>query len=318
MKTQAQFTFSKIKHDQDTNLHLVVSLTAPQVDCQKKRPPVCITLCADVSGSMGGDKIEYAKRSMLKLVDHLQPGDYCGLVAFESSIHPVVQPFEMIQARKDDLKAKIGQLRAMGGTDFSGGMLQGLEWANKMDLPDGAVNRIIMFTDGQANQGVAKDRNSLVKLLTGSIGKATLSAFGYGSDADQELLADVAKAGKGNYAYIKNPDDALSAFAKELGGLLSTYAQNVELCVSPQNGHSVLEVVSDVDVTEDAGKPTIKIPDVMGEEVRHLVLHCRLVKQAQPLPRDMTVADISCRTTWCRKPESRRARAPRSRPRSGL
>lgn len=293
MKTTAQFTFSKIKHDQDNDLHLVVTLTAPQVDWQKKRPPVCITLVPDISGSMSGEKLEYAKRSMLKLVDNLQPGDYCGLVAFESAVHPVYKPVEMTQAKKDELKAKIGALHTIGGTNFSGGMLQALEWANGMDLPSGVVNRIVMFTDGCANEGVARTRPELVQLLTANLGKATLSAFGYGRDADQELLADVAKAGKGNYAFIKNPDDALSAFAKELGGLLSTYAQNVELVVAPQNGHSVLEVVSDVDVTDDAGKAIVKIPDIMGEEVRHLVLHVRLLKQSQALPRDMSVADLS-------------------------
>ena len=293
MKTTAQFTFSKVKHDQDNDIHLVVSLTAPKVDWQKKRPPVCITLVADVSGSMAGDKLEYVKRSMLKLVDNLQPGDYCGLVAFESSIHPVYRPVEMTQAKKDELKAKIGQLRTLGGTNLSGGMLQGLEWANGMDLPNGVVNRIVMFTDGGANEGVARTREELNRLLTANLGKSSFSAFGYGKDADQELLADLAKVGKGNYAFIKNPDDALSAFAKELGGLLSTYAQNVELLVAPQNGHSILDVVSDVDVTDDSGKVTVKIPDVMGEEVRHLVLHMRLVKQAQALPRDMSVADVS-------------------------
>jgi uncharacterized protein YegL len=292
MKTIAKFTFDKVRHDQENEVHLVLSLTAPKIDWQSKRPPVCINLVADVSGSMGGGKLEYAKQSMMKLVDHLQPGDYCGLVAFESGVHPVYQPVEITMARKQELRAKIGDLHTMGGTNFSGGMLQGLEFSNAMDLHEKVIRRIIMFTDGCANEGVARHRPEIVKLLSKNRGRTSLSAFGYGNDADQELMADVAKEGQGNYAFIKNPDDAISAFAKELGGLLSTYAQNIQIRVEPHNGHKILKVISDVDVTEDNGKVSIKMTDILSEEARHLVFHMQLSKQNQALPREMNVADV--------------------------
>lgn len=292
MKTQAKFTFDKINFDQDNDVHLVISLNAPKMEEQKKRPPVCITLVADVSGSMGGNKLDYAKRSMLKLIDHLQKGDFCGLVSFGSQAFGISAPVEMTQVHKDELKTKVGDLYAMGGTNFSGGMLSGLDYANKVDLPNEIVNRIIMFTDGCANEGVAKTSDDITNLLAKNLGKATLSAFGYGSDADQVLLENVAKTGKGNYAFIQNPDDAISAFAKELGGLLSTYAQNVEVRIQSKNDHKILEVVSDVDVTDDKGIVVIKLPDLMFEEERNLVLFMKLAKQKQALPRDMTVIDM--------------------------
>ncbi len=299
MKIEAQFTHDKVKHDQENDVHLVVSLTAPKNDWQKKRPPVCIIPVIDISSSMQGQKLDYAKKSVDKLVEHLQPGDFCGLVIFSDTVTTVAKPAEMTQNAKDRLRAKVGELVVEGCTNFSGGMCEALEHANRGDFPQGMLVRVIMFTDGQANRGIATKRAELLPLLEKFLGSATLSAFGYGSDADQELLADLAKKGKGNYAFIKNPDDALSAFAKELGGLLSTYAQSLVVEVDPHNGHKIVEVVSDVDVEPNgtAGTPgkgvRIKIPEILAEETRHLVISFKLSEQSQALPRAMNVADVN-------------------------
>lgn len=292
MQIQARFTFDKVKFDQENDLHLVLSLKAPKTDWQDKRPAVCIIPVIDCSSSMSGAKLDYAKKSVIKLIEHLKPGDFCGVVTFDDNVTTISKPMEMTQTKKDQLRAKVGDIMTNGCTNFSGGMCEGLELANKGDLPEDMLIRVIMFTDGQANRGIATKREQLIPLLEKSLGKVSLSAFGYGADADQELLADLAKTGKGNYAFVKNPDDALSAFAKELGGLLSTYAQNIVLHVSPNNGHRISEVISDVDVEQDNNDVTIKLPDILAEEERHIVLAVKLSKQTQALPRAMNVAEV--------------------------
>jgi len=292
MKIQARLTFDTVQFDKNTNAHLVVSLSAPKIDWQAKRPRVCIIPVIDISPSMQGQKMEYAKQSVLKLIDHLQPGDFCGVVAFGGEVFTVSKPVEVTQAKKDELKAKVGQLSINGSTNFSGGMCQGLELLNKGDLPGDMLKRVIMFTDGMPNTGIAITRPDIVKLLEANLGISTLSAFGYGADADQELLADVAKTGKGNYAFIKNPEDALSAFAKELGGLLSTYAQNLVIEVSPHNGHSITETLSDVTAKEVDKKVVVTIPDILSEEERHLVFAIKLDAQPNAFPRQSSVFDV--------------------------
>lgn len=292
MKANARFTHEALNFEQDNDTHLVVSLTAPKIDWQKQRPAVCIVPCIDISGSMNGMKLEYAKQSVLKLIDHLQPGDYCGLMAFESAVHVLYPPQEMTQAKKAELKVMVGNLRTLGGTNFSGGMLESLAHANKMDLPKKVLTRVIMFTDGQANEGVATSREQLLPLLEQNLGRATLSAFGYGEGADQDLLADLAKKGNGNYAFVKNPDDALSAFARELGGLLSSYAQNIKVELVPHAGHKIVEVLSDVDSQEQGDNVVVKLPDILSEEIRHLVFAVRIAKQPNAFPRASSVVDV--------------------------
>jgi len=296
MKIETNFTHESVDHSKENEIHSVIALKAPKLDWEKKRQPICVVPVIDISTSMQGQKLDYAKKSVMKLIDQLQAGDYCGAVAFGSRVIAVADPKEMTQVNKDALKASVGSLAAEGCTNFAGGMRQALEWVNNADLPEGVILRAIMFTDGHANEGEAKGRD-LIPLCQQLLGKATLSAFGYGEDTDQELLADLATAGKGNYAFIKNPDDALSAFAKELGGLLSRYAQDITIELSPFNGHKIVEVLSDVDVVEKDGKVTINLPEILSEEERHIVLLMKTSEQSKALPRAMNVLDVKVEYT---------------------
>ncbi len=290
MKIETRFTHDKVRFDQENDVHLVVSFKAPKLAQESKRAPVALIPIIDVSGSMKGEKLDYAKKTLLRLVDHLQPGDYCGLGAFSTEIYQIQKPIEMTQAAKDALKTKIGELVDQSSTNFSGGVELGINWSKNADLREDMLVRVIVLTDGNANHGITK-REDLLQLVR-TRGRATVSFFGYGTDADQELLADLAKAGDGNYAFIRNPDGALTAFGKELGGLLSTYAQNIVVDCAPHNGHKISEVVSDVDVDEKDQKVIIKLGDILAEEERHVVFAMKLSAQTQALPRDMNVLDI--------------------------
>lgn len=252
MKIQTRFTHDKVRFDKPNAVHLVVSLRAPKLDWETKRPPVCIIPIIDVSGSMAGEKLDYAS--------------------------------------KDALKNRIGDLHPTTSTNFSGGLELGLQWGSKVDIGKDMLVRVIMLTDGCANQGVTSPEG-LAKIVD-TRGKTTVSCFGYGTDANQELLADLAKRGGGNYAFIKHPDEALSAFGKELGGLLSTYAQNIVVNLAPHNGHKIEEVISDVDVEEKEDTVVVKLGDLLSEEERHIVVAMKLSAQTQALPRDMSIVGV--------------------------
>jgi Ca-activated chloride channel family protein len=242
---------------------------------------------------MSGQKLDYAKKSAIKLVEHLKPGDYSGLAVFDTEVQLISKPVEMTQENKSKLKQRIGDLHPRNSTNFSGGMLEGLKQLNESDLPEDVLLRVIMLTDGHANCGVARDYDGLCKLLDQNMGRATMSCFGYGEGANQELLSDLAAKGKGNYAFIQNPDDALSAFAKEIGGLLSTYAQNIEIEVVAKNGHTIDEVISDVDTDGDDKKATIKLPEILSEETQNVVVKTTLTKQTKALPRKLVAFDVN-------------------------
>ena len=296
MKIEAALTYDKIRHDQDHNAHLVISLTAPTKDGEEGRAPICVVPVIDVSGSMAGEKLEYAKRSAIKLIEHLRPGDYTGLIAFESRVHVIIPPQQITPEVKEKMKAEIGKLHTIGGTNFAGGMLKAIELINNLDLPNGVLHRVIMLTDGQANEGPATQPQDIIKLFGANAGRVTASAFGYGngSGISQEFLGDFAREAKGNYAYIRDPDGALTAFGKELGGLISTFATDLQLEINPLAGHEIESVISDVDADEEdvGGEITIKIPEILAEERRDLVLAVKLKSQKQAFPRAVNVFDV--------------------------
>jgi Ca-activated chloride channel family protein len=292
MKTTAQLTYEKVRFEEAKDVHLVVSLMAPHGNARAERPPVCVIPVLDVSGSMHGEKLHFAKQSIMKLVDHLAPGDFCGVVVFSTEVETLAAPAEMTQDRKDALKAAVGRLRPRHNTNLAGGLLAGLDHAKVTKVPDGMPVRVILFTDGLANEGPATSPEELCALLEANLGTASVSAFGYGDDADQELLRELSTLGRGNYAYVRSPEDALTAFARELGGLLSTYAQRIEVRVAPCEGAELTEVVSDVDATDEGGTAVIRVPDLLVDEVRHLVLGVRLAPRPVPLDAPVAVAEI--------------------------
>lgn len=282
MKTNARLTHGTLRFDAPATAHLVVTLTAPPTDAAARRPPVCVIPVIDVSGSMHGEKLHRARLSVLKLIDHLGPQDRCGVIAFSSHVRVVAPPEEMSPLAKAALKLEVGGLEVDGETNLSGGLLAGLAHGNLPVLPAGMLVRVILFTDGLANQGVATTSDQLLPLLDAHRGRATVSAFGYGHDADQELLSDLARRGAGNYAFVETPDDAASAFARELGGLLSTHATDLEVRVTPAPGAQVVSVLSDVDAAEQGGAVVLRVDDLLAEEERHLVLQVRLAACAEP------------------------------------
>ena len=253
---------------------------------------MCVIPVIDVSGSMKGDKLEKAKKSVQKLVDHLAPGDFCGVVTFSTEVSVVAAPERMTPARKASLRTAVEQLDDQESTNLAGGMLEGLRLANGSELPAGMLVRVILFTDGCANVGVATASEGLLPLLDANLGRATLSAFGYGSDADQELLRDLSTRGKGNYAFVAGPDDAMTAFARELGGLLSTYAQDIVLVVRPVGGARITAVLSDVDADPRGSAVEVRIPDILADETRNVVLSVELPAVTAPDTAPVTAFEV--------------------------
>jgi Ca-activated chloride channel family protein len=143
------------------------------------------------------------------------------------------------------------------------------------------------------------DTKAILNLLQKKRVRATVSAFGYGAEGhmwggcDQEFLGELASLGEGNYAYVKDPDDALAAFGKELGGLLSTYATGLNIEVDPVGGHQIKSVVTDVPYEQDVtGTVEIPLSDIMAEETRHFVMEVELGEQKNAFPRASTVFNV--------------------------
>jgi Ca-activated chloride channel family protein len=96
----------------------------------------------------------------------------------------------------------------------------------------GAVNRVILATDGDFNIGVT-NMGDLARLIEEErAGGVFLSVLGFGEgnlkDATMEMLAD---RGNGNYSYIDSLSEARKVLVSEAGGTLVTIAKDVKIQV---------------------------------------------------------------------------------------
>jgi Ca-activated chloride channel family protein len=102
----------------------------------------------------------------------------------------------------------------------------------------GYVNRVLLLSDGLANRGIT-DRTELANIVKNKSGYdgITISTFGVGNDFNENLMADIATYGKGNYYYIKNSIDIPEIFANELKGVRVLAAQNTKIKVNFPSGY---------------------------------------------------------------------------------
>lgn len=304
MEVIARFSHNKIDHTKNNTPNLVVSLVAPAQEASAKRPILCVLPLVDLSGSMEGTKLNYAKKSLHKLVDQLQPGDISGLIGFESKAHILIKPQTVTADLKARLHSEIDKLRPLGGTNLWEGLRVSLESLDRLDLSPKYLKRVIVFTDGEPTTGVV-DHNEILKFTAEKLGSATVSAFGYGvvgetnfrgmglKGCDPEFMSKLSQTGKGNYAYVQNPDDALTAFGRELGGLLSTYAQDIRVFLDPQNGHQLTKTLTDLATKVDPlGGLSFEIPEILSEETRHFVFDTAISSQHKAFPRQFTIFNV--------------------------
>ena len=139
---------------------------------------------------------------------------------------------------------QIEQIQPRGSTDLHGGWVEGGRQAEAGRV-EGAINRVLLLSDGQANVGVT-DPNTLATEARGlaarGVGTTTL---GVGDDYNEDLMEAMATAGDGNYYYIESPAQLVDLFQTELQGLMATLGQKVSLGLEPQGGAAVSDVLND-------------------------------------------------------------------------
>ncbi|MCI0473490.1 MAG: VWA domain-containing protein, partial [Ignavibacteria bacterium] len=124
------------------------------------------------------------------------------------------------------------EIKSGGYTNLSGGMLKGFNEVEST-YRRGYVNRVLLLSDGLANRGIS-GRSEIAELVRERSRKygVTISTFGVGNDFNENLMADIADYGKGNYYYIKNSEDIPRIFASELNGVRYLAGQDSKIRIN--------------------------------------------------------------------------------------
>lgn len=312
ISAKAQFERRKLDKSKEHAGHLMVSVAGESKDFV--RTPVSTILVLDVSGSMGSPcgggvnqynngylggtgffsyssytppktKMDALKETARKLVEHLSCTDEIGLVTF-SDVATVAYERRPLE-NKDAVYAAINSMYPTASTNMSGGLLQAFKMINQEFK---GVKRIMLLTDGLANVGVS-DPDGLLSVV-GQRGNITISTFGFGMDCNRKLLEDISRVAGGTSYFIDNAEDLSNTFAKELGGILSCVAQNVEVKIVPNKGVSVDVILNNFTVEDLKGAALIKAEDVYAGENKKILIKMKLDKVPKAKPRAISLAHI--------------------------
>ncbi len=195
-----------------------------------QRKDALLTFVIDVSGSMSEDnKIDMVKHGLTTLVDQLQANDRVAIVAFTDRAWTVIEPTS-VENRNRILDA-INGLYPMNSTNTEAGLKLGYDLASQY-YRDGAINRVILATDGVANVGNT-DPNVLAQYAQDWYGRNIfLSTVGVGrGNYNDKLLETLADKGNGVYSFLDSMEAAQRIFAQDLNGTLQTIAKDAKIQV---------------------------------------------------------------------------------------
>lgn len=251
---------------------VMLDLKAPAAvaDPTAVRPEHTAIVVLDRSGSMGGGRLDAAKRAIIDLVARLDDRDNIGLITFDSQVEVVVPAGKVGDLGRQAITRAVSAIQPRGMTDLSSGYLRGLQEARRVCGPAGAT--IVLLSDGHANSGITDAAQLRQVAAKGGTQGITTSTIGIGEGYDENLLAEIATGGNGNHSFARDADAAAAALAGEIEGLLTKTVQAASLLVVPTSDVTGIGILNDLLANPVPGGAMVELGDFYGGEERRLLI----------------------------------------------
>ncbi|MFN2432726.1 MAG: VWA domain-containing protein [Gemmatimonadota bacterium] len=227
-----------IRADARSDRYVLARVTAPLSTRSRERTPVNVALVLDRSGSMGGSKIELARKAVRQALQGLDERDRFALVVYDDRIDVVVESTHASAEAKRNALERLDAIDARGSTNLAEGWLRGAEQV-ALHQSEQTVGRCLLLTDGLANVGITDVAE--LERHAGELRRRGVmtSTFGIGADFDEALLQAMSVAGGGHFYFIETALQIPDFVVSELEEVLDTVARDVVLELRTPEGASI-------------------------------------------------------------------------------
>ena len=238
-----------------------------------KRQPLNLSVVLDRSGSMADQgKMDFAKTALYKLIDQLGSEDILSVVIYDNEVN-VLQRARRVR-NKQELKSLIAEVYPRNSTNLGGGMIEGFRQVER-NASRRYVNRVILLSDGLANQGITSSYELGRIARTYRSRSISLTTMGVGLDYNEDLMVGLAENGGGNYYFIEHPRSLAGILESEFSKVSHLMAHNCQIELQLGDGVRITDVVGySYDVRD--GKCMISLGDLYYEEEREITVELQV------------------------------------------
>jgi Ca-activated chloride channel family protein len=224
---------------------------------------------------MAGEKLEYAKAAAIGVAERLRPADRLSVVSFASDVLVHADGLALSLGNLETIKSVISRMRPRGSTNLSGGWFTGAECLAK-GLQEGGVNRIVLLSDGLANEGITYPEELARHAAELAQRGIVTSTVGIGNDYDENLLQAIADRGGGRlHDAGERGREIADVLVGELGEIGRAAARDVAVTLSvPATARA--EFVGSAPSTLAVGSLTVMAGTLLAGRPRHLVFRITL------------------------------------------
>jgi Ca-activated chloride channel family protein len=217
----------------ETETYLYLDVNAQNEASAGTITPVNLSIVLDRSGSMQGQRMENAIAAASGMIRRMRDGDTVSVVGYNTATQVFLPPTRIDVGNRDIALSALRGIDAQGNTCVSCGV------ETAMDLlargPTGAVQRIMLLSDGEANTGI-RDVEGFRRLGDRARAmEAAVSSIGVDVDYNERVLFALSQSSNGRHYFVEDPSGLPRIFDDELQSLVSTVASNaaVEIDLAP-------------------------------------------------------------------------------------
>lgn len=199
-------------------------LASPKiVSEQTEHPAKTVVFTLDVSGSMSGDKIKQACRSLKFVLSRLNDGDKFNVVLFGTDVRSFAESLRVVdEASRIEALAFVDAVRSRGSTNIEDAL--NVSFAQLAQDDSANPKYLFFFSDGEPTTGETNEMK-LAQLAREKNKGARFFSFGLGYDVNSRLLDRFVRDGRGQGEYVKpseNIEERVAALYNRVGAPVFT------------------------------------------------------------------------------------------------